>query len=212
MDNHLQPKSHSLTLVASLMSTVFALSACGGGEPETIESKQAVAAETALWTSPTAWTTIATEGRSFSVSGTVTVRYGADSRWVSKSVTGSGNCTNTFFGKDPAYGVVKSCQVGDSASAPAPAPAPAPATTSSWSTIAGEGDPFSFSGTRTVRYGADTRWVQKVVTDNGQCTNTYFGNDPAYGVRKSCQVSSTAAPAPAPAPAPATDERRAGAD
>ena len=125
------------------MSTVFALSACGGGEPETIESKQAVAAETALWTSPTAWTTIATEGRSFSVSGTVTVRYGADSRWVSKSVTGSGNCTNTFFGKDPAYGVVKSCQVGDSASAPAPAPAPAPATTSSWSTIAGEGDPFS---------------------------------------------------------------------
>ena len=34
----------------------------------------------------------------------------------------------------------------------------------------------------------------------GQCTNAFFGSDPAPGVTKTCELSSTAAPAPAPAP------------
>ena len=56
------------------------------------------------------------------------------------------------------------------------------------------------SGTQTVRYGVDTRWVQKSVTNGGPCTNTFFGTDPAFGVVKSCQIS--AAPPPAPNQAP----------
>ena len=59
---------------------------------------------------------------------------------------------------------------------------------STWVTIATEGNSFSFSGTKTVRYGVDTRWVQKSVTNGGKCTNTFFGKDPAYGVRKFCQT------------------------
>ena len=57
------------------------------------------------------WTWIANESRSFSVSGTQTVRYGAGSSWISRSVTGSGVCSNAFFGPDPAYGVVKHCEL-----------------------------------------------------------------------------------------------------
>jgi len=58
-----------------------------------------------------AWTQIANEGQSFSVSGTQTVRYGSGSSWITMSVTGSGSCSNAFFGSDPLYGVVKRCEV-----------------------------------------------------------------------------------------------------
>ena len=43
-------------------------------------------------------------------------------------MTGTGNCTKYFFGTDPAYGVIKSCQVQTVAPAPAPAPTTATAT------------------------------------------------------------------------------------
>jgi hypothetical protein len=40
-----------------------------------------------------------------------------------------------------------------------------------------------------VRYGADTRWVQKTVNGTVACTNAFFGTDPAPFVVKSCRVS-----------------------
>jgi len=133
----------------------------------------------------TTWTKIATEGASFSVSGTQTVRFGADTRWVQKVMTGSGQCTNAFFGKDPAVGVGKSCQVLGTTTA-----------TTTWTKIATEGAAFSVSGTQTVRFGADTRWVQKVMTGSGQCTNAFFGKDPAVGVGKSCQLLTSGSTSP----------------
>ena len=57
------------------------------------------------------WTRIADEGQAFTVSGTQTVRYGSGSSWIAMSVTGTGSCSNTFFGSDPIYGVVKRCEV-----------------------------------------------------------------------------------------------------
>ena len=59
----------------------------------------------------TVWTVIATEGQAFNVSGTQTVRYGSGTRWITRTVTGGGSCTNAWFGNDPAYGVVKACAV-----------------------------------------------------------------------------------------------------
>ncbi|MFK7604452.1 NPCBM/NEW2 domain-containing protein, partial [Deinococcus sp. SM5_A1] len=86
-------------------------------------------------------------------------------------------------------------------------PAPAPEVT--WTRIAVEGESFSVSGTQSVRYGAGTAWIVKDVTSSGQCTNAFFGNDPAYGTAKSCEISAPApvlapisAPVPAPIPAP----------
>ncbi|HEX6708342.1 MAG TPA: PQQ-dependent sugar dehydrogenase [Albitalea sp.] len=84
------------------------LTACGGGgyPSSPIDQRQAVLAEATA----TTWVHIADEGQSFTVSGTQTVRYGAQSSWVQKSVTSSGQCTNAFFGSDPLNGVVKSCE------------------------------------------------------------------------------------------------------
>ncbi|CAN7316276.1 hypothetical protein LJR290_001648 [Variovorax sp. LjRoot290] len=38
---------------------------------------------------------------------------------------------------------------------------------------------FTVSSPTLVKDGADTRWVEKTVTDTAQCTNAYFGTDPA---------------------------------
>ncbi|MEO8081801.1 MAG: DUF1800 family protein, partial [Caldimonas sp.] len=52
---------------------------------------------------------IADEGASFTVTGTGTVRYGAGTTFVEKSVSGMGQCTNEFFASDPVVGTAKSC-------------------------------------------------------------------------------------------------------
>jgi hypothetical protein len=64
------------------------------------------------------------------------------------------------------------------------------ATTGSagWTTIASESSSFSVSGTKEVRYGAGTKWTQKTVAGNAECTNEFFGSDPALGTEKTCQV------------------------
>ncbi len=56
-----------------------------------------------------------------------------------------------------------------------------------WAHCADENQTCSFSGTKDVRYGADTRWVtQTNVTGSIQCRNSVFG-DPAPGTIKSCE-------------------------
>src|SRR5438132_966335 len=70
----------------------------------------------------TTWTFVANENQSFTVSGTQPVRYGANSSWIQKTLTGSGQCTNTFFGSDPIVGVKKACEQLNSYGAPANQP------------------------------------------------------------------------------------------
>ncbi|HEX6364279.1 MAG TPA: hypothetical protein VFZ93_15080, partial [Albitalea sp.] len=188
-----------LTLKATSLAVVelcacAALVGCGGGGGDVAALDAAPASEGdghRVAAATATWATIAYEGQSFSVSGTKLVRYGAGTRWVQKTMTGAGQCTNAFFGTDPAYGIGKSCEVEQVIDAE-PAPAPAPAPTPTWTRIAVEGQAFTVSGTATVRYGADTRWVQKSVTSGGQCTNTFFGTDPAHGTVKSCELLGTA--------------------
>jgi subtilisin family serine protease len=58
------------------------------------------------------WTRVATEHQSFTITGTAkTVRYGAGTKWVTKSLVGNGVCTNAFFGQDPIPGRLKGCDV-----------------------------------------------------------------------------------------------------
>jgi predicted xylan-binding protein with Ca-dependent carbohydrate-binding module/uncharacterized protein DUF1996 len=70
------------------------------------------------------WTALANENQAFSVNGTQTVRYGTDGAWVQKQVTGSGTCSNAFFGADPKPGTVKRCELLAAGSNPPPAPPP----------------------------------------------------------------------------------------
>ena len=55
-----------------------------------------------------------------------TVRYGVGDRWVQRSLNGTVSCTNSFFGRDPAPGIVKSCQIPSKVGS---APDPSPPTT-----------------------------------------------------------------------------------
>ena len=52
---------------------------------------------------------IADEGGSFTVGGSGEVRYGANTTFISRTVSGAGTCTNEFFGTDPLPGIGKAC-------------------------------------------------------------------------------------------------------
>ncbi|MGW1214388.1 alpha-L-rhamnosidase-related protein [Streptomyces sp. NPDC002499] len=58
---------------------------------------------------------------------------------------------------------------------------------------AGEGGTCSFSGTRSVAYGAGT-YVYKTVTGSTTCGNDSFGGDPAENLVKSCYVADAGGP------------------
>lgn len=100
----------------ALTALACALAACGGGGDSVDDSSAAVpeaeqrTAGTQAVAAASSWVKIADEYRSFTVQGTQTVRYGLDTRWVQKQVTNSGQCTNAFFGSDPARGVDKVCE------------------------------------------------------------------------------------------------------
>ncbi|HLO27820.1 MAG TPA: LamG domain-containing protein, partial [Anaerolineales bacterium] len=124
------------------------------------------------------WLHLAKQGETFSVTGPKIVRYGAATQWVTKEISGSGQCTVEFFGIDPAFGVLKNCQVLVSG--------PKPGVT--WSRIGAEGENITLDGTRTVRYGAGTQWIMKLLSGSVECTSAFFGGDPAPNLPKVCEV------------------------
>jgi hypothetical protein len=89
-----------------------------------------------------------------------------------------------------------------------PTTTPAP-TTTGWTFCSSENAICNFSGTRTVRYGANNTYVSKIFTGSIACNNATFG-DPIYGTVKHCDyqntVTSTSAPTtttpPTTTPAP----------
>src|SRR6185369_8634693 len=67
------------------------------------------------------WSVCANEGGTCAFSGTLQVRYGANSLYAYKTLTGGTACTNAVFG-DPAPGVVKQCAIDGTSSSPQPPP------------------------------------------------------------------------------------------
>ncbi len=161
--------------IASLC-TCLALVACGGGGDDLSSSDNP--RESAL-SHETTWTRVAGEGQTFTLASSRVVRYGEGTRWVQRTLSGTVACTNATFGSDPAFGVAKSCEVQGTE------------PVGQWTRIATEWQTFTVSGTRVVRYGAGTRWLQRSVTNTGSCTNSFFGGDPAPGVGKACEVQTS---------------------
>jgi hypothetical protein len=127
--------------------------------------------------------TIANQGQPFATNnayGPPTVRYGAGTAFTSRTVDGSGQCTNDFFGVDPYFGVVKACQVRGR-------------WLNSLVVQVPEGQGFTPAG-RTFRYGADSRWTYRPVSGTGECTSAFFGVDPAPRVAKTCNTFALAPP------------------
>lgn len=62
---------------------------------------------------PDGYSHVANENGSFTVSAGQKVRFGADTRWNTKTFTSAGtySCNATEFAGDPAYGTAKTCQL-----------------------------------------------------------------------------------------------------
>ncbi len=87
-----------------------------GSDPAPGVVKECQSASTSTTTTPTdttsslSWQKVAGENQSFTLAASTTVRYGANTSWVTKTLSGTVKCSNATFG-DPISGVVKQCQV-----------------------------------------------------------------------------------------------------
>ncbi len=130
---------------------------------------------------PAGYTYCAGENGTCSFSGTKTIAYGANGKFAYKTATNGINCNNIAFGGDPIYGTVKACFVGPTVPAASVGPA-------GYTYCAGENGTCSFSGTKTIAYGANGRFAYKTATNGINCNNIAFGGDPIYGTVKACYM------------------------
>lgn len=148
---------------------------------------------------PTSWVNAASENQSFTVNEPTLVRYGARNNWVQRTVNGSVKCTNSFFGRDPLYGVRKTCQIPSKTDT---ARAQATVDQSKWVKAVNEHESFRVLALTEVRYGVGNNWIQRNLNGAISCTNSFFGRDPAPGVFKSCEIPSKASTPVAPSLVP----------
>lgn len=119
----------------------------------------------------TDWVKVADEGQAFTLGTSQTVRYGANTSWVTKTVSGTAPCTNAYFGTDPLYMTVKSCQVpattsiggstgsGSTPTTPPPSPAPTLAlSAASTSVTSGSGTTLNWSTSNASSCTASGAW------------------------------------------------------
>jgi len=113
----------------------------------------------------------AKEGERCQFSGTGDVSYGAGDKWITKTATNGINCGVAAFGTDPAPNVLKTCKIVAVATK-----------------CADEGGVCVFTGTRTIRYGANGIWAEKTATSVIHCGVAGFGRDPVENVLKQCYI------------------------
>ncbi|HEY1486249.1 MAG TPA: hypothetical protein VGF84_09095, partial [Micromonosporaceae bacterium] len=124
------------------------------------------------------WTQCAAENSSCAVTGAQPIAYGADGAfWIGTS-NGTFTCGNAALGVDPIYNVAKACYTTSG-------PPPGFPTHCS-----AENATCSFSGQKTVAYGADGDFIYRTFTGGATCTNAAFGTDPLANVAKSCYTTS----------------------
>jgi alpha-L-rhamnosidase len=128
---------------------------------------------------PTGYTRCAAENGTCAVSGTESVAFGANGIYTYTTESSSVACNASAL-SDPDYGVVKACYVGPVTTGPSGVTA----------TYCGpENALCSFSGTKTVYFGAGGNWTSKSITGGTPCTNGVF-TDPDAGVVKACFIAS----------------------
>ena len=123
------------------------------------------------------WQFCANENGFCKVRGKAEVRYGIEGRYVYKIVVNGVNCSNDFFG-DPAVGAGKTCFYREISHQK---------RERHGQFCANENGFCKFRGRADIRYGADGRYVHKMLRNGTSCSNDVFG-DPAPGVGKSCYI------------------------
>ncbi|MES2609347.1 MAG: hypothetical protein V4679_03850 [Pseudomonadota bacterium] len=183
-----------LAAAGASVAAMAVLAACGGSGTEETSSGTFSGQSAAVVEPPaTGWTDIAAEYQPFSLDASQVVRFGSDTRWVQATLAGASYCGIGTFGSDPAPGIAKTCQVQS-------APAAQVAASGTWVTIAPQYGSFVLDAPQLVRFGRDTRWVERTVVRNGYCAVTSFGVDPAPGEYKECQVLQGGSGASGPVP------------
>jgi hypothetical protein len=88
-----------------------------------------------------------------------------------------------------------------------PPPPPPPPPTGEWTHCAAQGaticaDPIgAYTGTRVVRFGVDTRWVEREIPSGSLCNSATFGGiNPAQNALKTCEVRAAATEPPTEPP------------
>ena len=127
---------------------------------------------------PVGFAYCANENGTCSISSNQDVAYGANGSFAHRaSLSSSVNCANSVFG-DPISGIAKKCySMTSNGGGPA-----------GFGYCATEGGNCSFSGTKTVAYGANGKfffWTG--VSSSSGCSNSVFG-DPISGVAKKCFI------------------------
>ncbi|RYF48099.1 MAG: hypothetical protein EOO38_10815, partial [Cytophagaceae bacterium] len=114
------------------------------------------------------------QDKSFTLTATTTVSYGANNVFTQKTLQpGTYSCNDGFFG-DPIWGVVKACYMPNSA------------TSSQSQQLAAQNGSFTLTKTTVVSYGANNAFNQKTLAAGKYaCTDGVFG-DPIWGVVKAC--------------------------
>lgn len=103
-------------------------------------------------------------------SGTYMVKYGIETSWKYKELSGTFGCNNGTFGQNQSE---SSCWIKNH--------------TYSWKQCSTENGTCEVSAASIIRYGADNRWTYQYKTENVSCSNSVFG-DPAGGASKSCFI------------------------
>ncbi len=145
------------------------------------------------------WTQCASENGTCTVPSTMVVRYGANTSWFYRVVTGSIACNNSTWG-DPISGTAKACYYSPDGPTPTGGTGvtntrtPTRTRTSTgtggitWTQCASENGTCTVPSTMVVRYGAGSSWYYRVVTGSIACNNSTWG-DPINGTAKACYYS-----------------------
>ena len=126
---------------------------------------------------PGGWTKCADQNGTCAAVAGQPVTYGAFGAFTTITATGDTACTDASFG-DPIPGESKSCYTATGGPAGYP------------TACSDESVTCSFSGQRTVAYGARGSFVYKSSDGGTGCTTAVFGTDPLPGVRKACYLTS----------------------
>ena len=123
-------------------------SASGGKEAVTIQKLDGT------------WVKIADEGQSVSLATATVVQYGANDSFAQKTVTGTLQCTNAYFGGDPLPFVAKGCysQTGTGSTGSTASTGSSGTTTTR---IASEDQSLTSPSGTVVQYGAGSSWCRR---------------------------------------------------
>ena len=121
------------------------------------------------------------ENGNCSFTGSQDVAYGAEGKFVFRTLTNGTACDSGSFGQDPAPGIVKACYV--------------PTIPPRQTLCATENKTCSFHNTTdpdnttdTVAFGADGRYTFNTFTNQTSCSNSAFPEDPVPGTVKNCFI------------------------